>query len=126
MDKQEITEALVRRAAITEEEAEALQEAARVWAERVQYSIAEVAEALSRVLSAAGWPDVETLDDLRKEIEEIDKKLLAKQRRQARERERAQTMKRKSAARFAQYRRQELKWTAGRRVRPRQREYKPP
>ena len=48
------------------------------------------------------------------------------QRKQAREWEKAQAERRSSAARFAQYRRQELKWTAGRRVRPRQREYKPP
>ena len=45
---------------------------------------------------------------------------------QAREREKAQAERRSIAARFAQYKRQELKWTAGRRVRPRQREYKPP
>ena len=93
---------------ITPEEVEAIREAARIWAERV------------RML---GTSDLEALDDLQ---EEIEKELRAKQRKQAREWEKAQAERRSSAARFAQYRRQELKWTAGRRVRPRQREYKPP
>lgn len=83
----------------------------------------EAAEAISRILSALGKSDFEELEEL---CEQIDKELRAKQRKQARERERAQAKGQASAARFAQYKRQELKWTAGRRIRPRQREYKPP
>lgn len=110
-------------AGITPDEVEAIQEAMRVWAERVKYSLEEVMGAISDILLALGRSDFEALDDLR---EKIDKELREKQRKQAREREKAQAAGRASAARFAQYRRQELKWTAGRRVRPRQREYKPP
>ena len=109
--------------ALTPEEVEAINEAARVWAERVKAAYEETAEAISRILSMLGQFDFEALEEL---AEEIDKELRAKQRREARERERAQAQQQASAARFAQYRRQELKWTAGRRVRPRQREYKPP
>lgn len=108
---------------ITVEEAEAIQKAARIWAERVKIAYEEMMAAISRIFSALGRSDFEALDELR---EKIDKELRAKQRKQARKREKAQAEKRASAARFAQYRRQELKWTAGRRVRPRQREYKPP
>lgn len=108
---------------ITPEEVEAIREAARIWAERVRIAYEEAAEAISRILSALGTSDLEALDDLQ---EEIEKELRAKQRKQAREWEKAQAERRSSAARFAQYRRQESKWTAGRRVRPRQREYKPP
>lgn len=108
---------------ITPEEVEAIQEAMRIWAERVRIAYKEAAEAISRILSALGTSDFEELEEL---CEKINKELRAKQRKQAREREKAQAERRSSAARFAQYRRQELKWTAGRRVRPRQREYKPP
>ena len=108
---------------IAVEEAEAIQKAARIWAERVKMACEEMAAEISRILSVLGRSDLEVLDDLGKKI---DKELRAKQRKQAREREKAQAEKRASAARFAQYRRQELKWTAGRRVRPRQREYKLP
>ena len=107
----------------TEEEAKAIKEAARIWAERVRIAYEEAAETISRILSALGKSDFEALEEV---AEKIDKELRAKQRREAREREQAQAKQRASAARFAQYRRQELKWTAGRRVRPRQREYKPP
>lgn len=108
---------------ITPEEVEAIREAARIWAERVRIAYEEAAEAISRILSVLGTSDLEALDDLQ---EEIEKELRAKQRKQAREWEKAQAERRSSAARFAQYGRQELTWTAGRRVRPRQREYKPP
>ncbi len=123
MKTQEMMEVVARWVALTPEEVEAINEAAKIWAERVKTAYEEAAEAISRILSVLGQSDFEALEAA---AEEIDKELRAKQRRQAREREQAQTMKRKSAARFAQYRRQELKWTAGRRVRPRQREYKPP
>ena len=108
---------------IAVEEAEALQKAARIWAERVKISCEEMAAAISRILSALGTSNFEELEEL---CEQINKELRAKQKKQAREREKAQAERRSIAARFAQYRRQELKWTAGRRVRPRQREYKPP
>lgn len=108
---------------ITPEEVEAIQEAARIWAERAKIAYEEAAEAISRIFSVLGTSDLEALDDLQ---EEIEKELRAKQRKQAREREKAQAERRSSAARFAQYKRKELKWTAGRRIRPRQREYKPP
>lgn len=123
MNTREWEEAMIRVAAITEEEAEAIQEAARVLAEQLKAAYEEAREAILRVFQELGQFDFEALEEA---AEKIDKELRAKQRRQAREREQAQTMKQKSAARFAQYRRQELKWTAGRRVRPRQREYKPP
>lgn len=123
MEVQEMAEEMTRWAVTVLEEVEAaINEAARILAERVQYSIAEVMEGLSCIFSA-GQSDFEALEEM---VEEIDKELRTKQRRETRERERAQEQKRASAARFAQYRRQELKWTAGRRVRPRQREYKPP
>ncbi|MCI8935208.1 MAG: hypothetical protein HFG24_01985 [Anaerotruncus sp.] len=123
MNTQKLTEVLAGWAGLTTEEVEALNEAAQIWAERVKTACEEMAEAISRILSAMGQSDFETLEEV---AEKIDKELRAKQRREAREREQAQAQQRASAARFAQYRRQELKWTAGRRVRPRQREYKPP
>lgn len=123
MNTQKLTEVLAGWAGLTTEEVEALNKAAQIWAERVKTAYEEMAEAISRILSALGQSDFETLEEV---AEKIDKELRAKQRREAREREQAQAQQRASAARFAQYRRQELKWTAGRRVRPRQREYKPP
>lgn len=123
MNTKKLTEVLAGWAGLTTEEVEALNEAAQIWAERVKTAYEEMAEAISRILSALGRSDFETLEEV---AEKIDKELRAKQRREAREREQAQAQQRASAARFAQYRRQELKWTAGRRVRPRQREYKPP
>lgn len=123
MKTQEMMELVGRWVALTPEEVEAINKAMRDWAERVVIAYMETAEAISRILSLLGQSDFEALEEL---AEEIDKELRAKQRREARERERAQAQQRASAARFAQYRRQELKWTAGRRVRPRQREYKPP
>ena len=123
MRTQEMWDLIARWMAFTQEEREAIQEAARIWAERVKIAYEEAAEAISRILSELGKSDFELLEEM---AEEIDKELRAKQRKQAREREKAQAEKRASAARFTQYRRQELKWTAGRRVRPRQREYKPP
>ena len=108
---------------ITPEEVEAIREAARIWAERVRIAYEEAAEAISRILSVLGTSNFEELEEL---CEQINKELRAKQKKQAREREKAQAERRSIAARFAQYKRQELKWTAGRRVRPRQREYKPP
>lgn len=123
MKTQEMCELMARWMAFTQEEREAIQEAARIWAERVKIAYEEAAEAISRILSALGKSDFEELEEL---CEQIDKELRAKQRKQAREREKAQAEGRTSAARFAQYKRQELKWTAGRRIRPRQREYKPP
>lgn len=123
MKTQEMWDLMARWMAFTQEEQEAIQEAARIWAERVKIAYKEAAEAISSILSALGTSDFEELDDLCKKI---DKELREKQRKQAREREKAQAERRSSAARFAQYKRQELKWTAGRRVRPRQREHTPP
>lgn len=123
MKTEEMWDIMARWMALTQEEQEAIQEAARIWEERVKTAYEEAAEAISRILSALGKSDFEELEEL---CEQIDKELRAKQRKQARERERAQAKGQASAARFAQYKRQELKWTAGRRIRPRQREYKPP
>lgn len=123
MKTQEMMETVGRWVDLTPEEVKAITEAAREWAERVKTAYEEAAETISRILSALGKSDFEALEEV---AEKIDKELRAKQRREAREREQAQAKQRASAARFAQYRRQELKWTAGRRVRPRQREYKPP
>ena len=39
---------------ITAEEAEAIQKAARIWAERVKMAREEIAAAISRILSAVG------------------------------------------------------------------------
>lgn len=55
----------------TEEEAEAIKEAARIWAERVRVAIEEAVAEFSRILTAVGPSDFEALDDLRKELEEI-------------------------------------------------------
>ena len=54
---------------ITPEEVEAIREAARIWAERVRIAYEEAAEAISRILSVLGTPDLEALDDLQEEIE---------------------------------------------------------
>lgn len=123
MNTQKLTEVLAGWAGLTTEEVEALNEAAQIWAEWVKTACEEMAAAISRILSALGTSNFEELEEL---CEQINKELRAKQKKQAREREKAQAERRSIAARFAQYKRQELKWTAGRRVRPRQREYKPP
>ena len=64
----------------TEEEAEALKEAARVWAERVKTAFEEAAEALLRILSALGPSEFESLEKLQKELEEIGKEPRARRR----------------------------------------------
>lgn len=57
----------------TEEEAKAIKEAARIWAERVRIAIEEAVAAFSNILLQIGPPDLEALDDLRKELEEIER-----------------------------------------------------
>lgn len=64
------TETIIFRYGFTEEEAEAIQKAARIWAERVKHHIEEVIEAVLHILSA-GSSEFEKLEDLRKELEEI-------------------------------------------------------
>lgn len=73
----------------TEEEAEALREAARVWAERVRIAYEEAAEAISRIISAVGSSEFESLEKLRKELEEIGREPRARRRKLERDRARA-------------------------------------
>ena len=80
----------------TEEEAEALKEAARVWAERVKTAFEEAAEALLRILSALGPSEFESLEKLQKELEEIGKEPRARRRKL--ERGRAQAIEQRYRA----------------------------
>ena len=64
----------------TEEEVEAIKEAARIWAERVRIAIEEAVAAFSKILLAVGPPDLEALDDLREELEEIGRESRARRR----------------------------------------------
>ena len=73
----------------TEEEAKAIKEAARIWAERVRIAIEEAVAAFSKILLAVGPPDLEALDDLRKELEEIGREGRARRRKMERSRARA-------------------------------------
>lgn len=73
----------------TEEEAEAIKEAARIWAERVRIAFEEAAEALLRILSAVGSSEFESLEKLRKELEEIGREPRARRRKLERDRARA-------------------------------------
>ena len=72
----------------TEEEVEAIKEAARIWAERVRIAIEEAVAAFSKILLAVGPPDLEALDDLREELEEIAKFAIAGSRNGSRARRR--------------------------------------
>ena len=73
----------------TEEEVEAIKEAARIWAERVRIAIEEAVAAFSKILLAVGPPDLEALDDLREELEEIGRESRARRRKMERSRARA-------------------------------------
>ena len=73
----------------TEEEAEAIKEAARIWAERVRVAIEEAVAEFLRILTAVGPSDFEALDDLRKELEEIGRESRAQRRKMERSRARA-------------------------------------
>lgn len=82
------TETMIFRYGFTEEEAEALQKAARIWAERVKHHIEEVIEAVLHIVSA-GSSEFEKLDDIRKELEEIGREPRARRRKMERSRARA-------------------------------------
>ena len=73
----------------TEEEVEAIKEAARIWAERVRIAIEEAVAAFSKILLAVGPPDLEALDDLREELEEIGRESRVRRRKMERSRARA-------------------------------------
>ena len=73
----------------TEEEVEAIKEAARIWAERVRIAIEEAVAAFSKILLAVGPPDLEALDDLREELEEIGRESRVWRRKMERSRARA-------------------------------------
>ena len=88
----------------TEEEAEALKEAARVWAERVKTAFEEVAEALLRILSALGPSEFESLEKLQKELEEIGKEPRARRRKL--ERGRAQAIEQRYRAEIHRFERE--------------------
>ena len=83
------TETMIFRYGFTEEEAEAIQKAARIWAERVRIAIEEAVAAFSKILLAVGPPDLEALDDLREELEEIGRESRARRRKMERSRARA-------------------------------------
>lgn len=82
------TETIIFRYGFTEEEAEAIQKAARIWAERVKHHIEEVIEAVLHILSA-GSSEFEKLEDLRKELEEIGRESRVRRRKMERSRARA-------------------------------------
>lgn len=73
----------------TEEEAEAIKEAARIWAERVRIAVEEAVAAFARILSQIGPPDLEALDDIREELEKIGREPSARRRKMERSRARA-------------------------------------
>ena len=83
------TETIIFRYGFTEEEAEAIQKAARIWAERVRIAIEEAVAAFSNILLQIGPPDLEALDDLRKELEEIGRESRVRRRKMERSRARA-------------------------------------
>ena len=99
---------------IAVEEAEALQKAARIWAERVRVAIEEAVAEFSRILTAVGPSDFEALDDLRKELEEIGRESRAQRRKM--ERSRAQDIEQRYRAEIRRCERE----------RPYRRIYKPP
>ena len=74
----------------TEEEAEVIKEAARIWAERVRIAIEEAVAAFSNILLQIGPPDLEALDDLRKELEEIGRESRVRRRKMERSRARVE------------------------------------
>ena len=82
------TETMIFRYGFTEEEAEAIREVARIWAERVKHHIEEVIEEVLHIVSA-GSSEFEKLDDLRKELEEIGREPRARRRKMERSRARA-------------------------------------
>ena len=98
----------------TEEEAKAIKEAARIWAERVRIAIEEAVAAFSNILLQIGPPDLEALDDLRKELEEIGRESRARRRKM--ERSRAQAIEKRYRAEIHRVERERFCW----------RIYKPP
>lgn len=80
------SETIIALCGFTEEEAEAIREAARVWAERVKIAFEEAAEALLRILSAAGSSEFESMEKLQKELEEIGREPRARRRKMERSR----------------------------------------
>lgn len=90
------TETMIFRYGFTEEEAEAIREAARIWAKRVRIAVEEAVAAFTRILSAVGSSEFEKLDDLRKELEEIGREPRARRRKM--ERSRAQAIEQRYRA----------------------------
>lgn len=80
----------------TEEEAEVIKEAARIWAERVRIAVEEAVAAFARILSQIGPPDLEALDDIREELEENGRESRARRRKM--ERSRAQAIEQRYRA----------------------------
>lgn len=87
-----------------EEEAEAIRKAARVWAERVKIAFEEAAEAFLRILSAVGSSEFESLEKLRKELEEIGREPRARRRKM--ERGRARTIEQRYRAEIHRFERE--------------------
>ena len=72
----------------TETSVEEIEKAVRAWAERVQCTVEEMIGAIERILSAGRTPDLESMDDLRAELEEADKEPRARRRKLERDRAR--------------------------------------
>lgn len=82
-------EMMIALCGFTGEEAEALREVIQECAERVKCSVEEMIGAVFRMVSAAGAPDLEALEDLQKELEEIGREPRARRRKMERDRARA-------------------------------------
>lgn len=72
-----------------ETDIEEVKEVVRVWAERVRTAYEEAAEAFLRILLAVGSSEFESLEELRKELEEIGREPRARRRKLERDRARA-------------------------------------
>lgn len=81
------TEKIVIMYSFSQEEAEAIIEAARIFAERVKIAFEEAAEAISRLASL--FDTFKEFEELEKELEEIGREPRARRRRMARSRARA-------------------------------------
>ena len=73
----------------TETSIEEIEKIVRVWVERAQCTVEEMIGAIERILSAGRTPDLESMDDLRAELEEADKESRARRRKLERDRARA-------------------------------------
>lgn len=73
----------------TETSVEEIEKTVRAWAKRAQCTVEEMIGAIERILSAGRTPDLESMDDLRAELEEADKEAHARRRKLERDRARA-------------------------------------